>query len=121
MSVMGATKWWAKEYLCSAGGHLANLNVTRTRSTSFLFMTSHRKRSVTCQWTSWTGQLVCYLRNLSQLILTFRPRRCYLSALLTINTSLCRPLLVDTAFRTFQTLIPTSPSFLAMRAVHLFL
>jgi len=60
----------------------------------------------------------------TQLILTFRPCRCYLSALLTTNMFLCRlllALLVDTAFRTLQTLIPTSPSFLTMCAVHLFL
>ena len=69
-------------------------------------MTSHRKRSVTRQWASWTGQLaVCDLRNISQLIPTFRPRRCYLSALLTTNTSLCCPLLVDTAFRTLRAIL----------------
>jgi len=95
---------------------------------SFPFTTSHRKRSVTRQWASWTGQLaVCGLFTQSistQLILTFRPCRCYFSALLTTDTSLCRPLLallVDTAFRALQSLIPTSPSFLTMCAVHLFL
>jgi len=126
MSAMGPTKWWVKEYLCSAGGHLTNV----TRLTCFPFMTSHRKHSVTRQWASWTGQLaVCGLFTQSistQLILTFRPCRCYFSALLTTvtDTSLCRPslaLLVDTAFRTLQSLIPTSPSFLTMCAVHLFL
>jgi len=68
MSVVGTTKWWAKEYLCSAGGHLAD--VTRL----LLFPLQHLTENVPSPVSGPLGQAsllyVGCLRNLSQLNLS---------------------------------------------------
>ena len=113
MSVMGATKMvgGGMNIFARARGASRKSCDERGRLLSPFcsFMTSRRHSSV-----GLLDRPACcmLLRNLSQLILTFRPRRCYLSALPTTNTSLCRPLLIDTAFRTLRAILPIILSIL---------